>query len=103
MSGTRDETVSVAVTGPVTRAEVEWWRGAILEAMSRPGPLRIDLAASGPWDVSGLQLLLSVLRTPRKAADSVRLTRVPRVVLAIAERAGVADVFASEDVVESLA
>jgi ABC-type transporter Mla MlaB component len=71
--------------------------------MSRAGPLRIDLAASGPYDVSGLQLLLSVLRTPRTSGDPVRLARVPRVLFSIAERAGVADVFASPDVVESLA
>jgi len=76
--------MTLTVTGPVTLTEAPRWREAILKAIEHDSP-RIDLAASGPWDLAGLQLLIAAIRSGR----GVRFCRVPGVVVAIAARAGV--------------
>lgn len=77
---------TLVVSGPVTLAEAPRWREALLMAVGEESP-RVDLSASGPWDLAGLQLLIAAVRSGR----GVRFTRVPGVVVAIAGRAGVAE------------
>ena len=91
----------MVVSGPVTLAESPRWRDALLAASDRGRDLRVDLEASGPWDLAGLQLLIAALATARRDGSVVRFARVPRVLLAIAERAGVSDLLSGS--VESLA
>ncbi|MBX6314648.1 MAG: STAS domain-containing protein [Isosphaeraceae bacterium] len=78
----------------MTLAEVPRWREALLAALAEGKDLRVDLAAAGPWDLAGLQLILAALATGRRAGRSIRLVRVPQVFRAIAERAALTDVLA---------
>jgi hypothetical protein len=48
----------------------------------------LDLETSGPWDLSGLQLLLASVASGRKLSQSVRFAQVPKVCAEIAERCG---------------
>jgi ABC-type transporter Mla MlaB component len=82
---------TVEVSGPVTLAEAPRWREAILAALARGQDVRLDLAAAGPWDAAGLQLVLAALASGRRAGQAVRLARVPRVFLAAAEQGALAD------------
>ena len=82
---------TVEVTGPVTRAEVARWRDAFSDAFARGRGLRIELAGSGPWDLSGVQLLLATIASGKRAGRPIILARVPNVLLAVAERAGLLD------------
>jgi ABC-type transporter Mla MlaB component len=79
---------TIEVTGPVTRAEVDRWRDAFSEGLARGQGLRIDLAGSGPWDLSGVQLLLAAIASGKRSGRPICLARVPNVLIAIAERAG---------------
>jgi anti-anti-sigma regulatory factor len=81
-------TTDVVLSGPVTLAEAPRWKEALLGAFSAGRPVRIDLESAGPWDLAGLQLLISALATGRRGGVPVRLDRVPRVFLAIADQAG---------------
>src|SRR3954462_9145505 len=67
------------VSGPVTLAEAPRWREALLSALAAGGEIRIDLGASGPWDLVGLQLLLSALAWGRRSGRAGRFARVPEV------------------------
>jgi ABC-type transporter Mla MlaB component len=86
---------TIAVTGPVTRAEVARWRGAFADALSQRQCLRLDLSASGPWDVAGVQLLLAAIASGQAAGGPISLARVPKVLTAVAERAGLLDPLAA--------
>lgn len=97
MAGDRPA-ATVEVTGPLTLAEAPRWREALLAALATGQDLRIDLAAAGPWDVCGLQLILAALASGRRAGQDVRLARVPRGFLAVAEQAALAGHLA--DVIE---
>ena len=88
----------LVVSGPVTLAESSHWRDALL---ARGRDLRVDLEAAGPWDLAGLQLLIAALATARRDGSVIRFARVPRVLLRIAERAGVGELLA--EAIESLA
>lgn len=91
MSETRPG-ATVSVTGPVTLEEAPRWREALLTALGVGSAVAIDLAASGPWDLAGLQLLLSALETARRSGTAVQFVRMPEVCLDLAERAGVRSV-----------
>jgi ABC-type transporter Mla MlaB component len=82
---------TVAVTGPVTRAETARWRDAFSDGLARGHGLRIDLAGSGPWDLAGVQLLLASMASGRRAGRSISLARVPNVLKVVAERAALLD------------
>jgi len=97
-TGERPATTLV-VSGPTTLVEAPRWRDALLAALAQGKDVRIDLATAGPWDLAGLQLLLAALVSGRKGGQTVRLVRVPRVLLAIAEQAGLGDRLA--DAIES--
>lgn len=87
MSPNQAEPPALAVAGPVTLEEVARHRGAWLAALAQGAGLRLDLDGSGPWDVAGLQLLLSALG----AGGPVRLAGMPAGLRELAGRAGVLD------------
>lgn len=87
-----DESLPIVIwSGPSTLAEVDRHRGRLLEALSNGRGVTIDLDASGPWDLAGLQLLLSALETGRRNGWVVRLSGVPSVLRDLAVRAGLQD------------
>jgi hypothetical protein len=81
--------VTVAVTGPVTRAEVARWRTVLLDGLAQGPGLCVDLAASGPWDLAGVQLLFATLSSGLRTGRPIELARVPDVLTKVAERAAV--------------
>lgn len=81
---------TIVLSGPATLYESAELRETLLAAVIEDKPLCIDLETSGPWDIAGLQLLISTTTTARKAGQSVRLLNVPRVCVEIAERSGLA-------------
>ncbi len=56
-----EETVfkTLALTGPITLYEVSAVCESLRIALAEGKPLRIDLSDSGPWDLAGLQVLIS--------------------------------------------
>jgi len=82
---------SVRLSGPATLYELAEIRESLLAAMAGGEDLRIDLETTGPWDLSGLQLLISATASGRRAGQSVRLVNVPRVCVEIAQRSGLSD------------
>jgi ABC-type transporter Mla MlaB component len=82
---------TVVLTGPVTLYEVsavcDTLRGALVEGK----PLRIDLSDTGPWDLAGLQLLISCVSTARNRDLAARLVGVPASCASVAERSGLSD------------
>jgi ABC-type transporter Mla MlaB component len=81
---------TVALSGPATLYELVEIRESLLAAMAEGKDLRIDLETTGPWDLSGLQLLISATASGRRAGQAVRLVNVPRGCVEIAERSGLA-------------
>jgi anti-anti-sigma regulatory factor len=81
----------VVLSGPATLYESAEIREILLAAVIEDRPLRIDLETSGPWDIAGLQLLVSAFASARRAGQTVRLVNVPRVCAEIANRSGLAD------------
>jgi ABC-type transporter Mla MlaB component len=79
---------TVALSGPVTLYESAEVRETLLSALAEGKPLRLNLETSGPWDLAGLQLLVSAVASGHKAALAVRLVQVPGVCREIAERSG---------------
>lgn len=79
------------LSGPLTLYESSSVRELLLAAVSEATSLEIDLRATGPWDLAGLQLLVSVVASGTKAGLPVRLIHVPRVCQEVAERSGLAD------------
>jgi STAS domain len=82
---------TVAVTGPVTLAQVAHWHGALSDGFSRGQGLMLDLAGSGPWDLAGVQLLLAAIASGQRAGVPTVLANVPNVLMAVAERAALRD------------
>ncbi len=80
--------VEIVLTGPVTLYEVATVRDRLRSALAEGKPLRIDLVESGPWDIAGLQLLISCVRSGRGRGQAVRIVNPPRSCSATAERSG---------------
>ena len=59
------------LTGPITLYEVSAVRESLRSALAEGKPLRIDLSDSGPWDLAGLQLLISCVSTAARAEFGV--------------------------------
>ena len=59
------EVKTILLTGPITLYEVSAVRETLRMALAEGKPLRIDLSDSGPWDLAGLQLLISCVKTAR--------------------------------------
>jgi len=82
---------TIALEGPATIYEALALRVRLREAMAEGKDLRIDLGQSGRWDLAGLQLLISCVKTGQSKGRIVRLLRVPKVCAEIADRSGLAD------------
>jgi ABC-type transporter Mla MlaB component len=80
------------ITGPVTLYEVATVRESLRTALADGDPpIRLDLGESGPWDIAGLQLLISCVRGGRLLGRDVRVAHVPGVCADLARRYGLED------------
>ena len=91
MAADRSESKTILLTGPITLYEVSAVRQTLRLALAEGKRLRIDLRDSGPWDLAGLQLLVSCERTARDRDQTVHLVNIPGVCAEIAARSGLAD------------
>jgi ABC-type transporter Mla MlaB component len=82
------EEQTILLTGPITLYEVATVRETLRAALVEGRPFRIDLKDSGPWDIAGLQLLISCVRSGQHQDQAVRLVNPPRGCLDLAERSG---------------
>jgi ABC-type transporter Mla MlaB component len=85
------EDKTILLTGPVTVYEVATVRETLRDALAEGKPVRIDLSDSGPWDVSGLQLLISCVRSGRERSQLVHIVNPPRMCAEMAERSGLSE------------
>ena len=81
----------LVLSGPVTLYESSAVRDLLVGAVAEATALEIDLRATGPWDLAGLQLLVSAVASGTKAGGPVHLIHVPRVCQEVADRSGLAD------------
>ena len=79
---------TVMLTGPITLYEVSAVCESLRLALSDGKPLQIDLSDSGPWDLAGLQVLISCVKSARNRDLEVRLAGIPEVCAQVAERSG---------------
>ncbi len=79
---------TIVLDGPATIYEVTALRDVLRDAVAGGEDLEIDLGQTGKWDLAGVQLLVSCVRTGRQQRRSMRLSKVPKVCAEIAERAG---------------
>jgi ABC-type transporter Mla MlaB component len=82
---------TIALEGPATIYEVTALRESLRSALSQGKDLRIDLGETGKWDLAGLQLLISCIKTGHAQGRTVRVARTPNVCVEVAERCGLAD------------
>jgi ABC-type transporter Mla MlaB component len=85
------EEKTILLAGPITLYEVAAVRQTVRAALVEGKPLRIDLKDSGPWDLAGLQLLISCVRSRRNSDQIVRLVSIPRGLTDLAERSGLSE------------
>ena len=83
-----ENAANVQLSGPMTLYESSEVRETLLAALAEGKDLRLDLETSGPWDLAGLQLLISVVTTGQRAGQTVHLSHVPGVCREIAGRCG---------------
>ena len=88
MAVERPDLKKISFEGPATIYEVSAHRETVRQALAQGKNLRIDLGDSGKWDLAGLQLLISCVKTAEHHGLTVRLARIPRVCAEIAERSG---------------
>ncbi len=91
MTVEQTETRTILLTGPITLYEVSAVRETLRLALAEGKNLRIDLSDSGPWDLAGLQLLVSCVKTALNRDREARLMNVPKICVEIAERTGLSD------------
>ena len=91
MAVDRPDFETFALEGPATIYEVSALRESLRLALSQGKDLRIDLGETGKWDLAGLQLLISCIKTGLAQGRTVRVARTPDVCVEIAERCGLAD------------
>ncbi len=82
---------TLLLTGPVTVYEVGTIRETLRTALAEGMTVRIDLSDSGPWDVAGLQLLISCVKSGQERSQAVQLVNTPRVCSELAERSGLSE------------
>ena len=85
------ESKTVVLTGPITLYEVAAVCETLRGAMADGKQLRIDLNDTGPWDLAGLQLLISCARSARNREQAIRLSGVPASCAQVAQRSGLFD------------
>jgi anti-anti-sigma regulatory factor len=78
----------VQLSGPVTLYESTEIRELLLSTLAEGRDVVVDLETSGPWDLSGLQLLVAAVASARKMGLAIRFAQVPKVCAEIAERCG---------------
>jgi ABC-type transporter Mla MlaB component len=83
-------TKTVALEGPVTIYEAASLRDAFRDALADGQSLRIELDESTKWDLGGLQLLISCVRTAQADGRVVEVANVPRGCAEAFHRAGLA-------------
>ena len=86
---------TVFLNGPITLYEVTAVREVLRSALSEGRPLRIDVSEAGPWDIAGLQLLVSCVKSGRSRNQHVQIANISRVCAEIAQRSGLTDWLAS--------
>jgi ABC-type transporter Mla MlaB component len=86
---------AVVLTGPITLYEVSAVCETLRGALSDGNPIRIDLGDTGPWDLAGLQLMISAAATARDRDLAIRLVGVPASCAQVAARSGLSDWLAS--------
>ncbi len=91
MASPRNDSKTVLVTGPVTLYEASAVRETLRLAMADGKRLRIDLSDSGPWDLAGLQLMISCVKTAKNRDRPVKLINIPKECAEIARRSGLAE------------
>jgi anti-anti-sigma factor len=91
MAVEQTEYKTIRLTGPVTLYEVSAVRESLRKALAEGKPLRLDLSDSGPWDLAGVQLLVSCVKAARDRDRQARLVSVPKVCVEVAERCGLAE------------
>lgn len=80
------------LTGPVTLYEVAAVRETLRTVLAEGDPpIRLDLSDSGPWDIAGLQLLISCVKGGRLLGREVRIAHVPAACAELARRYGLED------------
>jgi ABC-type transporter Mla MlaB component len=79
---------TLLLTGPITLYEVSAVCESLRVALSEGKSLRIDLSDSGPWDLAGLQVLISCVQSARNRDLEVRLAGVPDGCSQVAQRSG---------------
>jgi ABC-type transporter Mla MlaB component len=91
MAADRSEWKTIVLTGPITLYEVSAVRETLRVGMADGKRVRIDLRDSGPWDLAGLQLLISCQKTARDRDQMIQLINVPGVCVEVAERSGLSN------------
>ena len=91
MAGEQKEVKTILLTGPITLYEVAAVRESLSIALADGKALRIDLSDSGPWDLAGVQLLVSCVKAARDRDRQARLVSVPKVCVEVAERCGLVE------------
>lgn len=86
-----DDHEMIALVGAVTIYEVVEVRERLARALTGGHETRVDLGDSGPWDLAGLQLLISLVRSGRERESRVRLVNVPPACHEVALRSGLDD------------
>jgi ABC-type transporter Mla MlaB component len=79
------------LAGPVTLYEVTAVREVLRTALAAGAPVRLDLSDSGPWDIAGLQLLISCVKSGRLRGQEVRIVGVPQPCADLAGRYGLSE------------
>lgn len=82
---------TVGLDGPVTVYEVAGLKEAFREALAEGVDLRVELDESTKWDLAGLQLLVSCVRTARDDGRALTLAKVPGTCVEAAERSGLSE------------
>jgi ABC-type transporter Mla MlaB component len=82
---------TVGLEGPVTIYEAAGLRDAFRDALAEGRDLRIELEDATKWDLAGLQLLISCVRTAQAEGLAVQVANVPRGCAEAFERAGLAE------------
>ena len=91
MPGEAQSSVDHLIAGPVTLYEAAAVREGLRHALAEGHALRIDLGDSGPWDIAGLQLLVSCVRSGRQRGQDVRIIQVPTACADLAGRYGLSE------------
>ena len=88
MAVEQTEYKTILLTGPITLYEVSAVRESLRMALAEGKQLRIDLSDSGPWDLAGVQLLVSCVKPAIEIGGTLSTSQV---CVEIAERSGLAE------------